>query len=891
MIQALVRKLLGRDENRYLRKHQSVIDAINRHKKQLTELADDQLSARAAQLREQAMQGAEQEQLLPEVFALVREAAQRTLGMRHFDVQLLGGFALSQGMIAEMKTGEGKTLAATLPAGLAALCGTPVHVVTVNDYLATRDAQWMTPVYAALGITVGTNVQGADAAAKQAAYRCDVVYGTNSQFGFDYLADNLAQNAEARLQRGLGMAIVDEVDSILIDEARTPLAISGPTADQTSLYKTCDTLASAFQPGEEVDGVITNDFVVDEKTRQVHFSDNGYDRAEKVLAERGLLRDGGLYEAQNLNLMHHLVAALRAHYLYARDRDYVVKDRKVVIVDEHTGRLMRGRRWGEGMHQAVEAKENLPIEHESQTLASISLQNYYRQYERLAGMTGTAQTEAEEFAQIYSLEVAPIPTHRNMIRGDQLDRVFPRKEAKLRNIVADIAGCVEKNQPVLVGTTSVESSEELSGLLTKDNVAHEVLNAKQHEREAEIITQAGMPGRVTITTSMAGRGTDILLGGNIDVASQQIKDDDTIDLAGKQERLAELKHQWQQRHDAVVAVGGLRVIGTERHESRRIDNQLRGRAGRQGDPGSSVFYLSFEDPLLRVFADRKVGGLINKLMTDQDEPLEAAMVSRVIEKAQQRVEGHYFDIRKQLLEYDDIANDQRQIIYDQRHHIVDAADISAVGEEFTTAAVESIMGRHLPADAPEEEWNADAATADFKKTFGLDLPIASWLEQHQELSAAQITDQAVKAILAAMAANLAQLGADTLRYQKILILEVIDTNWRQHLTALDQLRQGIGLRGFAQKNPKQEYRREAMGMFNTLLDTVRLDAARILLTVRLRETPPEQTKPTPEAQPAARPPLAVQRAQLPAGIAKPGRNAPCPCGSGKKFKHCHGAAS
>ncbi len=893
MIQALVRKLIGRDNNRYQRKNKGVIAAINAHELKLEKLDDGQLSSRAAQLKEQAAQGAKSAQLLPEVFALVREASRRTLGMRHFDEQLLGGHALSQGMIAEMKTGEGKTLAATLPASLAALCATPVHVVTVNDYLAERDARWMEPVYAMLGLSVGVNIQGADAAAKQAAYKCDVVYGTNNQFGFDYLADNLVQSAESRLQRGLGFAIVDEVDSILIDEARTPLAISGAAADLTPLYKICDALAKTFNPGSETDDVIENDFFVDEKTRQVHFSDQGYDKAEKVFAERGMLSDGGLYEAQNLNLMHHLVAALRARYLYTRDRDYVVKDRKVVIVDEHTGRLMPGRRWGEGMHQAVEAKEGLSIEQESHTLASISLQNYYRQYELLSGMTGTASTEAEEFGQIYGLAVAAIPTHRSMIREDQLDQVFSKKDAKLRKVVADIAQCVAHNQPVLIGTTSVEASEELSGLLTKSKIDHEVLNAKHHEREAEIITQAGLPGRITIATSMAGRGTDILLGGNIDAERKNIEADADLDSDQKLAKITALEEQWQTRHNQVVATGGLRIIGTERHESRRIDNQLRGRSGRQGDPGSSVFYLSFEDTLLRVFADRKMGGLIDKLMVDEDEPLEAAMVSRVIEKAQRRVESHYFDVRKQLLEYDDIANDQRQIIYDQRRHIVDATNISEIGEEFTGTAVEAIMARHIPDDAPEEEWEVAEATTQLKSTFGLDYPIADWLNEDINITAAKLTEKAVATSLAAMNANLTKLGDDSLKYQKMLILEIIDTNWRAHLTALDQLRQGIGLRGFAQKNPKQEYRREALTMFNSMLDSVRLDTARILMTVRLRDTPAMQPAPPLPVSPVDQPTAAATvpaRARLPQGIAKPKRNEPCPCGSGKKFKHCHGAA-
>ena len=894
MIQAWVNKLLGRSASRFARQHQGIVDAINTHADELRGLMPDQLSARASNIRTQAHAGAATEQLVCETFALVREAADQSLGLRHFDEQLLGGYCLHQGMIAEMKTGEGKTLAATLPACWAALSGAQVHIVTVNDYLAARDADWMQPVYATLGLTVSINRTGLKHEDKLQAYKADIMYGTNNQFGFDHLNDNMIHEPDKRLQHSLDFAIVDEVDSILIDEARTPLSISGVAADLTPLYRTCDALAKSFTPGHEEAQEITGDFMIDDKSRQIHFSDAGYDKAEHLFAERKLLHDGGLYESHNLNLMHHLAAALRARHLYKRDREYVVHNRQVVIVDEHTGRLMPGRRWGDGLHQAIEAKEGLSIEPETQTLASVSIQNYFRMYAKLAGMTGTAQTEAEEFGQIYGLAIAEIPTHRTMIRGDQLDRVYARRQAKLRHAVADILECQARNQPVLVGTTTIETSEELAAMLKKENVAHAVLNAKQHEQEAEIISQAGMPGKVTISTSMAGRGTDIVLGGNIDADRAAIKADTSLTEASRTTDLVKLATSWQERHDQVVAAGGLRIIGTERHESRRIDNQLRGRSGRQGDPGSSVFYLSFEDPLLRVFADAKFSGLLNKLMDEDNDPLEVGMVTRVIEKAQRRMESYNFDIRKQLLEYDDIANDQRRIIYDQRRHIVDSDDIATIGQEFASAAVETILATYMAADTPEEEWDTTSASARLHEAFNLDYPIAVWLAEDEKLSITDLSVRVADQTLTALAANVAKLGPESLRLQKSLILEVIDSNWRQHLGALAHLRQGIGLRGFAHKNPRQEYRREALVMFNSMLETVRNDATRILMAVRLKEGAAPPSPPPPAAvvahQPAHQPPPKISpqpQQQLPA-FGKTKRNAPCPCGSGKKYKHCHG---
>ena len=900
MIQALLRRLGGDVGERFARRHRGVVAAVNALGPALQDAGADALRARAAALRERLAAGAARDKELPEAFALAREAADRGLGLRPFDVQLLGGYALHRGMVAEMKTGEGKTLVATLPASLAALAGEQVHVVTVNDYLARRDADWMRPVYEGLGLTVGATVQGATPEQRQAAYRCDVVYGTNNQFGFDYLNDNMVHAADARLQRGLDYAIVDEVDSILIDEARTPLAISGVAGAKPPPYQLCDAIAREFVPGAEEDDFISNDFAADAKTRQIHFSDDGYEKAEKIFSRHGLLHGGGLYEAHNLSLMHHLVCALRARHLFARDRDYVVRERRIVVIDEHTGRPMPGRRWGDGLHQAIQAKEGLAVEPETQTLASVSLQNFYRGYRRLAGMTGTAATEADEFRDIYGLEVMPIPTHRAMVREDRNDLVFARRKAKLERIVADVKDCVAQRRPVLVGTTTVESSEEIAGLLAAAGVAHDVLNAKQHEREASIIAQAGMPGKVTIATSMAGRGTDIVLGGSVEAERERVAADESLDAAAKEAELARLQAGWEKRHAEVVAAGGLHIIGTERHEARRIDNQLRGRAGRQGDPGSSVFFLSFEDPLMRVFADAKLGGLVDRLMADDDEPLDVGMVSRVIEKAQRRVEAYNYDVRKQLLEYDDIANDQRRIIYAQRRHIVDAPDIAAIVAELVAGAVEGTVGAHVPAGTPEEEWDVAGAAAAAKEALGLELPLAAWLQESGDLDAAGLVARAGAHVQEAVTANLARLGPGSLNFQKSIVLEILDNSWRQHLGALDHLRQGIGLRGFAQKNPKQEYRRESLAMFNGMLEAIRTDATKILLAVRLREE-----QPAPAAAPAGAPPpypgggaapppapapvpAADKKQQKPADYGKARRNDPCPCGSGLKYKHCHG---
>ena len=889
MIQSLVRKLLG-GTDRFAKRQSGLVDKVNQFSNEFKNLNLAQIKDKANTVRQELTNGANKEDKLPIVFALAREAASQTLNMRHFDVQLIGGYALHSGMIAEMKTGEGKTLAATLPACLAALTNEQVHIVTVNDYLASRDANWMKPVYESLGLTVGVTKPAPDVTERKKAYEANIVYGTNNQFGFDYLNDNMVHELDKLLQKKLDFAIVDEVDSILIDEARTPLAISGIAQDHTNLYQVCDAISREFKIGGEEDQIISNDFAIDEKTRQIHFSDEGYEKAEEVFAKRKLLHDGGLYEAHNLSLMHHLISALRARYLFKRDKDYVVRNNRVVVVDEHTGRLMPGRRWGDGLHQAIEAKEGVAIEPETQTLASVSLQNYYRGYKKLAGMTGTATTEAQEFKDIYGLEVATIPTHQSMIRTDQIDLVFARRKPKLTAIIKDIKNCIEKDQPVLVGTTTIESSEEISTMLEKEKILHEVLNAKQHEREAEIIAQAGMPGKVTISTSMAGRGTDIVLGGNINKEKEDIENNEEYSAQDKESRISKLNDTWKQTNQKVIDAGGLRIIGTERHEARRIDNQLRGRSGRQGDPGSSVFYLSFEDPLLRIFADAKFSGILERLMADDDEPLEAGMVSRVIEKAQQRMEAYNYDIRKQLLEYDDITNEQRKIIYQQRREILEADDISLVGTEFATVAVEEIIEKYIDSNAPEEEWEVAAASNELKEIFKLDYPIQDWLDADENLVAAGIIKKAVDITLTFLTDNLAKLGKDSLRFQKSLILEVLDTNWRLHLSALDHLRQGIGLRGFAQKNPKQEYRRESLTMFNAMLVTIRQDTTKILLAVKLKEPTQEVPKPIPQPQPQPQENTSTTQANnvMPKLATKPKRNDPCPCGSGLKYKHCHG---
>ena len=877
----------SRSERR-IRRYRSPLATINSLAERFANLSSEESLRYATTIRERATNGEDHWALLPEAFALTREVAKRKINLRPYDVQVLGGCALFDGCIAEMKTGEGKTLAAVLPAATAALCGTPVHMITVNDYLAQRDATWMAPVYNALGLTSAVCAANSDNAARRAAYASDITYGTNNEFGFDYLRDNMRYQANTRTQRDLGFAIIDEVDSVLIDEARTPLAISGSAGDLTSMYLACNKIARTFHPcgQDKTEG----HFTIDEKSRAVHLTDEGYDLAEELFAQNKMMRaDGGLYESHNLQLLHHLVAALRAWHLFTRDREYVVSKSKVIIVDEHTGRLQPGRRWGDGLHQALEAKEGTQIEQESQTLASITLQNFARQYRRLAGMTGTAQTEAEEFRQIYDLEVVSIPTNQPMIRTDKLDRIYRTTESKLRNSVADIAACHQRGQPVLVGTTSIEGSEQVSLLLSREKIEHEVLNAKNHAREADIIAQAGMPGAVTIATNMAGRGIDIVLGGNIEIERNKLIADPDISAAARAKRLASLENEWNNRHHEVVAAGGLHVIGTERHESRRIDNQLRGRSGRQGDPGTSVFYLSFEDPLLRIFAAERVSGIMQRLKIDEDEAIEAGMVTRVISNAQAKVEGHNFDIRKQLLEYDDIINDQRKIIYTQREDIITATDITPIANEMVTDAARAVCADWLPANAPEEQWQPDKAEQELGKLLPIETPIQRWLEQDDHIKAPDIANRVAELAKQALSAKVAELGTEhSAEIGTMIILNVIDSHWRNHLSSLEHLRMGIGLRGFAQKNPKQEYRREALEMFNHMIIAIRRDAARLLTTVRLREKPPpapQATRPIEQATAIPSPPTSP----TPTSEAKrPRRNDPCPCGSGKKYKNCHG---
>ncbi|MGI9337682.1 MAG: preprotein translocase subunit SecA [Gammaproteobacteria bacterium] len=896
-------RIFGNANERLIAGYRAVLPQIEKAAEGLQQASDDDIRARFATLRGRVQKGESTKSLLPPVFALVREAAARTLAMRHFDEQLIGGMALFDGRIAEMKTGEGKTLAATLPVCLQTLGGEGAHVVTVNDYLARRDAEWMGALYRFLGLTIGVNAAGMQQEEKAAAYACDITYGTNNEFGFDYLRDNMRFDPAAKCQRRLCFAIVDEVDSILIDEARTPLIISGEAEDNIALYRTTAKLAAAFRRAEgsaeeDPDG----DFTMDEKTREIHLSESGFERAEKMFADAGLLSEGGLYDAANLGLLHHLNAALKARHLFLRDRDYVVQNGEVVIVDEFTGRLMPGRRWGDGQHQAVEAKENVAVQKESQTLASISFQNYFRLYDKLAGMTGTALTEAEEFRFIYNLGVCEIPTHKKMIRRDEQDKVYQTYAAKQRAIIADIKDCAARRQPVLVGTTSIEESEKLSALLTRDKLPHNVLNAKQHEREAHIIAEAGAPGAATIATNMAGRGTDIVLGGNIQSRRDAVNADDSLSEDEKQKQLTAANEEWLARHQQVAESGGLRIIGTERHESRRIDNQLRGRSGRQGDNGSSIFYLSFEDSLLRVFATRRAAKVMRMLKQEEDDAIEAKMVSRTIENAQHKVETHNFDIRRQLLEYDDIANEQRRIIYQQREHIINAADIAPIAADLRVEDLREVASAHITPDSPEEEWRVPQLMQLLAADYRLHLPVDEWLKGDDKLTAAQVVDKIAAAAEEDYAAKTANIGGGRFNvFLRSLVLDVIDSNWRSHLSALDSLRMSIGLRGMAQKNPKQEYKREAFELFERMLAAIKHSVAKILYSLSVRQNAeqeaikpppmiippkelPQQAQPSPPMQqPPQQPPQAVQSPKIQ-------RNAPCPCGSGKKYKKCCGAA-
>jgi preprotein translocase subunit SecA len=912
---SLLKKIFGTQNDRLLKQLRRQVNQINALEPQMQALSDAELRAKTDDYRARVQAGASLDSLLIEAFAVVREAGVRVFGMRHFDVQLIGGMVLHSGKIAEMRTGEGKTLMATLPVYLNALSGRGVHVVTVNDYLARRDAQWMGRLYSFLGLTVGVVVPQQANEEKIAAYRADITYGTNNEFGFDYLRDNMEYRVEDRRQRTLVYAIVDEVDSILIDEARTPLIISGQAEDHTELYVRMNAvpplltrMATEPKPQEpEPEG----HYWVDEKNHQVFLSESGHEQAEGVLTRLGLLPEGqSLYEPRNISLMHHLMAGLRAHNLFHRDQHYVVQEGEVVIVDEFTGRLMVGRRWSDGLHQAVEAKEGVKIQLENQTLASITFQNFFRMYEKLSGMTGTADTEAYEFQEIYSLETVIVPTNRPMVRADQNDQIFKTALEKFKAIEADIRDCQERGQPVLVGTTSIENSELLSGMLSKSGLRHEVLNAKQHAREAEIVAQAGKPGNITIATNMAGRGTDIVLGGSIEKHIEAVRANEALSEADKQTQIDSMRQEWQPLNDRVKAAGGLRIIGTERHESRRIDNQLRGRAGRQGDPGSSRFYLSLEDPLMRIFAGDRVRSIMERLKLPEGEPIEAGMVSRSIETAQRKVEGRNFDVRKQLLEYDDVANEQRKVLYAQRNEVLEAQTITETVDNLRDGTFTDLVTKHVPPGSVEEQWDVNALQMALEANWQIALPIAQMVQDTKSINDEDVLEKVLEAAQIAYRQKVEMVGAESWAgFERSVMLQVIDTQWREHLSALDHLRQGIHLRGYAQKNPKQEYKREAFELFSDMLDRVRDDVIRLLMTVRI-QTQEEIEQAEREAAQAVQmqnvqyqhtdyqdadqqqSEAALQASDHPGTVRnilpKVGRNDACPCGSGKKYKHCHG---
>ena len=909
MAKNILTRIFGSRNDRLLKQYRSSVVRINALEPEFEKLSDDELRGKTQEFKERLVHGESIEDILPAAFAVVREGSKRVMKMRHFDVQLMGGMSLHNGKISEMGTGEGKTLTATLPVYLNALTGRGVHVVTVNDYLASRDAQWMGRLYNFLGLSVGINLPQSSREDKQAAYRADITYGTNNEYGFDYLRDNMVYEVADRVQRGLNYAIVDEVDSILIDEARTPLIISGQAEDHTDMYVAINKAAPKLQRQEgEADprtgeGVTKpGDFTVDEKSHQVFLTEQGHETAERIFSEMGLIPPGSsLYDPANITLMHHLYAALRANHLYHRDQHYVVQQGEIIIVDEFTGRLMTGRRWGDGLHQAVEAKEGVAIQAENQTMASITFQNYFRLYGKLAGMTGTADTEAYEFQEIYGLETVVIPPNRKSCREDQLDRVYKTTSEKYAAAIADIRECYERGQPVLVGTTSIENSEIISQLLEKEKLPHQVLNAKQHAREADIVAQAGRSKMITIATNMAGRGTDIVLGGNIGKLVEAVETDPALSDAAKQEQIAAMRTQWQTEHEHVKALGGLRIIATERHESRRIDNQLRGRSGRQGDPGSSRFYLSLDDSLMRIFAGDRVKAIMDRLKMPEGEAIEAGIVTRSIESAQRKVEARNFDMRKQLLEYDDVSNDQRKVIYQQRNAILDAQDLTAQIASLREGCFQDLVRQYVPAESVEEQWDIKT----LQKVLGDEWMIALDLES-QIQAASAITDEDLLATVIQAAndmfqSKLDQVGMDNFtQFERMVLLQSIDTQWRDHLSALDYLRQGIHLRGYAQKQPKQEYKREAFELFGQLLDSVKNEVTKVLMTVRIQSN--EQLEQAADALETRgerisnvtySAPNEVGEAQTTPGTAvasvpQVGRNEPCPCGSGKKYKFCHG---
>jgi preprotein translocase subunit SecA len=915
MLPKILTQIFGSRNDRLLKTYRRTAQQINALEPQFEALDEPALRGKTAEFRQRLTQGESLEKLLPEAFAVVREAGKRVLKMRHFDVQLIGGIALHEGKIAEMRTGEGKTLAATLPVYLNALEGKGVHVVTVNDYLARRDAEWMGRIYTYLGLTVGVNVPGMQREEKQAAYAADVTYGTNNEFGFDYLRDNMVYEVADRVARGLHYAIVDEVDSILIDEARTPLIISGQAEDHTELYVRINAVVPKLkkQIGEADprtgEGVIeAGDFTVDEKSHQVFLTEDGHENAERILSEAGLLAEGAsLYDPANISLMHHVYAALRAKHLYHRDQHYVVQNGEVVIVDEFTGRLMTGRRWSDGLHQAVEAKEGVAIQNENQTLASVTFQNYFRMYGKLCGMTGTADTEAFEFQEIYGLETVVIPPNKPTIRKDENDLIYKTAKEKYDAVIADIRDCHKRGQPVLVGTTSIENSELISGLLVKAGLPHQVLNAKQHAKEAEIVAQAGRPGVITIATNMAGRGTDIVLGGNVEKQVQMVEADEALAEDEKARRIQQLKDEWQGLHDQVKAHGGLRIIATERHESRRIDNQLRGRSGRQGDPGASRFYLSLDDSLMRIFAGDRVRAIMDRLKMPEGEAIEAGIVSRSIEGAQRKVEARNFDIRKQLLEYDDVSNDQRKVIYQQRNEILEAGSLDEQIANLRRSAMTSVVRTFVPDQSLEEQWDISGLEKVLKEEWQIELPLQAQVEKSDSITDEDILDKVVAAADALFDSKLQAVGAEQFTpFVRMVLLQSMDSHWREHLAALDYLRQGIHLRGYAQKNPKQEYKREAFELFSQLLDVVKMEVTRLLMTVRIQSQ--EQvaqaaediearaaqvgnvtyTHPNEDGSVSSEAGAASAAAAAVATLPKVGRNEPCPCGSGRKFKNCHG---
>ncbi|MDR7928109.1 preprotein translocase subunit SecA [Acidithiobacillus thiooxidans] len=915
MFGTIIRHVVGSRNERLIKKARAVVARINALEEQYQAMDDTSLAGQTALFKERIARGESLDALLPEAFAVVREATRRVIGMRHYDVQLIGGYMLHEGKIAEMRTGEGKTLVATLPAYLNALSGKGVHVITVNDYLASRDAQWVAKVHNFLGLSVGTIISDLATEDRRAAYAADITYGTNNEFGFDYLRDNMAFSPADRVQRGLHYAIIDEVDSILIDEARTPLIISGPTEENTDLYFRVDKLVGQF--------VVEEDYTVDEKAKQVMLTEEGIEKAERLMAEHGLLTEDNLYDLANVTLVHHLNQALRAHVIYHRETDYIVRDGEVCIVDEFTGRMMTGRRWSDGLHQAVEAKEGVEVQNENQTLASITFQNYFRMYDKLSGMTGTADTEAFELNQIYNLEVVVIPTHKPVRRLDMADLIYRTAQEKWTAIVEDIRDCHQRGQPVLVGTTSIEHNEFLSHLLKQAKIPHEVLNAKQHQREAEIIAQAGTPGAVTIATNMAGRGTDIVLGGNVGHQVDMVLADPDMDEERKSERAESLKNGWQGLHDRAIEAGGLHIIGTERHESRRVDNQLRGRSGRQGDPGTTRFYLCLEDPLMRIFGSDRLGGLMQKLGMKEGEAIEHPWVTKSIENAQRKVESRNFDIRKQLLEYDDVANEQRKIIYQQRNAFMDADNVSEEIQLLREDVLDAVLADHTPAGVMEEEWDVPGLESALQRVFGLEAPVEQWLELDKRLNYEGLRSKVMGLVQTSYAEKEALMGSEMARhFEKSIMLQVLDSQWKDHLASMDHLREGIHLRGYAQKNPKQEYKKESLVMFNSMLARMREEVISTLS--RLHVSPAAETMdwdalaraaapqhiqfshPDFASEPLAENPglsalaegvlgehLADSSTRSPAqspliGDDKIGRNQPCPCGSGKKYKHCHG---